>query len=91
MSNNALHNKISEDDILNKSLKSVYEDFGGDFDKYYNSFPENDCIGLDLRMPKRFNWTEYKESGDLVLHYSTIDLYEECKNKKHLGIINVKQ
>ena len=43
-----------------------------------------DDVGLELRMPERFRWDEIKKNGDTVLHYSTSDKYNECKNKKFL-------
>jgi len=39
-------------------------------------------IGLDLRLPVRYRWDEYKANGDTILHYSTLDKYIECENRK---------
>ena len=39
-------------------------------------------VGLDLALPERIPWTEWLPNGDIILHYSTPDEYNLCKNLK---------
>ena len=66
----------------NQLCSTCYLGKWGNLDIIKNDKRYLEDIGLDLRLPERFTWREEAENGDTILHYSTMDEFENCTNKK---------